>query len=166
MLSKDPGVFGVTGMAARLTYAIKRVHLDAMSRRHEGQKIFLRQQAAQRWVEWRESVLQGERPNKFNQAQLLACDHQLRAVRISISWRLSASLSTHPFPYYPCLLLYVCAFCACTGTRNDNRRRGLRGLEIVGRNDGPLDGRRPEPERCDALGSIAAMKEEGNDGCG
>lgn len=31
--------------------------LDAYARRHEGQKIYLRQAAAQRWVGWREQVV-------------------------------------------------------------------------------------------------------------
>ncbi|KAK3388403.1 hypothetical protein B0T20DRAFT_365209 [Sordaria brevicollis] len=38
---------------------LKQVLLDAYARRHEGQKIYLRQAAAQRWVGWREQVLSG-----------------------------------------------------------------------------------------------------------
>ncbi|EGO60180.1 hypothetical protein NEUTE1DRAFT_134237 [Neurospora tetrasperma FGSC 2508] len=38
---------------------LKQVLLDAYARRHEGQKIYLRQAAAQRWVGWRESVMGG-----------------------------------------------------------------------------------------------------------
>lgn len=60
---------------------VGRVLLDAYSRRHEGQKIYLRQAAAQRWVEYRKQVLQGGVPNSRNQSQLQACDRQLRAVR-------------------------------------------------------------------------------------
>ncbi|KAF5666835.1 hypothetical protein FHETE_6059 [Fusarium heterosporum] len=58
---------------------LKQVLLDAYSRRHEGQKIYLRQAAAQRWVEYRNQVLQGGPPNSRNQSQLQACDRQLRA---------------------------------------------------------------------------------------
>jgi hypothetical protein len=58
-----------------------RVLLDAYSRRHEGQKIYLRQAAAQRWIEFRESILQGERQHSGNESQLRACDQQLRLVR-------------------------------------------------------------------------------------
>jgi hypothetical protein len=58
---------------------LKQVLLDAYSRRHEGQKIYLRQAAAQRWVEYRKQVLQGGPPTSRNQSQLQACDRQLRA---------------------------------------------------------------------------------------
>ncbi|KAF5572504.1 uncharacterized protein FTJAE_1432 [Fusarium tjaetaba] len=58
---------------------LKQVLLDAYARRHEGQKIYLRQAAAQRWVEYRKQVLQGGVPNSSNQSQLRACDRQLRA---------------------------------------------------------------------------------------
>ncbi|KAI3342444.1 hypothetical protein F4824DRAFT_446121 [Ustulina deusta] len=57
---------------------LKQVLLDAISRRHEAQKIYLRQAAAQRWVEYREQVLQGQRPSTSNRRQLRACDEQLR----------------------------------------------------------------------------------------
>ncbi|KAM0339989.1 hypothetical protein ACHAPU_010706 [Fusarium lateritium] len=58
---------------------LKQVLLDAYSRRHEGQKIYLRQAAAQRWVEYRNQVLQGGPPNSRTQSQLQVCDRQLRA---------------------------------------------------------------------------------------
>ncbi len=54
--------------------------LDAFARRHEGQKIYLRQQAAQRWISWRDQVLQGQRPHSGHTSQLAACDAQLRVV--------------------------------------------------------------------------------------
>ena len=57
-----------------------RVMLDAYSRRHEAQKIYLRQGAAQRWIGWRDQVLQGERPHTGHTEQLAACDAQLRVV--------------------------------------------------------------------------------------
>jgi hypothetical protein len=59
-----------------------RVALDAYARRHEGQKIYLRQAAAQRWIEYREQVLQGNRPSSSHRRQLRACDEQLRIVCI------------------------------------------------------------------------------------
>ncbi|KAI1211672.1 uncharacterized protein F4807DRAFT_458567 [Annulohypoxylon truncatum] len=55
-----------------------RILLDAYSRRHEGQKIYLRQAAAQRWIEYRETILQGQRPKSSHRRQLRACDEQLR----------------------------------------------------------------------------------------
>ncbi|EAQ85695.1 hypothetical protein CHGG_06948 [Chaetomium globosum CBS 148.51] len=58
---------------------LKQVLLDAYARRHEGQKIYLRQAAAQRWIEWRDQVLMGGRPHSGNQQQLRAVDQQLRA---------------------------------------------------------------------------------------
>jgi len=59
-----------------------RVMLDAFARRHEGQKIYLRQQAAQRWISWRDQVLQGQRPHSGHTSQLAACDAQLRVVSV------------------------------------------------------------------------------------
>ncbi|KAI2625745.1 hypothetical protein GGR54DRAFT_512698 [Hypoxylon sp. NC1633] len=67
------------GEAEQAKAELKQILLDAFSRRHEGQKIYLRQAAAQRWVEYRESVLQGQRPNSLNRRQLRACDDQLRS---------------------------------------------------------------------------------------
>lgn len=58
----------------------RRCLLDSFARRHECQKIYLRQAAAQRWISNRDGVLQGGRPNARNQAHLMACDQQLRAV--------------------------------------------------------------------------------------
>ncbi|KAL2278919.1 hypothetical protein FJTKL_14082 [Diaporthe vaccinii] len=56
---------------------LKQVLLDAFARRHEAQKIYLRQAAAQRWIEYRELVLKA---HSGNQSQLRRCDQQLRAV--------------------------------------------------------------------------------------
>lgn len=56
--------------------------LDAYSRRHEGQKIYLRQLAAQRWIGWRSQILQGQRPHSGHREQLAACDAQLRVVSL------------------------------------------------------------------------------------
>ncbi|KAG9239663.1 hypothetical protein BJ875DRAFT_86460 [Amylocarpus encephaloides] len=57
---------------------LQQVMLDSFSRRHEAQKIYLRQAAAQRWVEWRDSILCGGRPHSGNASQLASCDAQLR----------------------------------------------------------------------------------------
>ncbi|KAG9252062.1 uncharacterized protein F5Z01DRAFT_247476 [Emericellopsis atlantica] len=64
---------------------LRQVHLDALARRHEAQKIFLRQQAAQRWIEWRDQVLQGGRPSSKTRAALHACDLQLRTELAAIT---------------------------------------------------------------------------------
>ncbi|KAI0017470.1 hypothetical protein F4780DRAFT_594065 [Xylariomycetidae sp. FL0641] len=58
---------------------LKLVLLDAFARRHVAQKIYLRQAAAQRWIEYREQVLQGQRPNSAHRRSLRACDEQLRS---------------------------------------------------------------------------------------
>jgi hypothetical protein len=58
---------------------LKQVLLDAYARRHVGQKIYLRQAAAQRWIEYRDQVLQGHRPSSSNRRQLRAVDEQLRS---------------------------------------------------------------------------------------
>ena len=70
------------GCALKRLLMCIRVLLDAYSRRHEGQKIYLRQAAAQRWVGWRDQVLQGQRPHAGHTEQLAACDAQLRAVSL------------------------------------------------------------------------------------
>lgn len=57
-----------------------RVLLDAYARRHEAQKIYLRQLAAQRWISWRDQVLQGQRPHAGHTESLAAIDQQLRVV--------------------------------------------------------------------------------------
>ncbi|KAJ4302425.1 hypothetical protein N0V88_002569 [Collariella sp. IMI 366227] len=64
---------------------LKQVLLDAYARRHEGQKIYLRQSAAQRWIEYRDQILMGGRPHVGNQAQLQACDQQLRVELANIT---------------------------------------------------------------------------------
>ncbi|CAK7267025.1 hypothetical protein SEPCBS119000_002332 [Sporothrix epigloea] len=56
---------------------LQQVHLDALARRHQGKKIYLRQAAAQRWIGWRDSVLQGKTPSAEHQASLRACDEHL-----------------------------------------------------------------------------------------
>ncbi|ROV90581.1 hypothetical protein VSDG_07422 [Cytospora chrysosperma] len=58
---------------------LKQILLDAFARRHEAQKILLRQAAAQRWIEYRGQILLGGRPNSGNQSPLRRCDQQLRA---------------------------------------------------------------------------------------
>ncbi|KAH6610832.1 hypothetical protein Trco_000852 [Trichoderma cornu-damae] len=64
---------------------LQQILLDAYARRHEGQKIFLRQAAARRWVGCRDQVLQGQRPHPGNHAQLQVLDNQLRAELGAIS---------------------------------------------------------------------------------
>ncbi|KAL2269200.1 hypothetical protein VTJ83DRAFT_4046 [Remersonia thermophila] len=64
---------------------LKQVLLDAYARRHEGQKIYLRQAACQRWIELRNQILQGGRPHAGNEAMLRACDQQLRAELVDIT---------------------------------------------------------------------------------
>lgn len=63
-------------------FSLQRILLDAYARRHEGQKILLRQAAAQRWIEYRDQILQGQRPHPGNHAQLQAIDNQLRVVSL------------------------------------------------------------------------------------
>ncbi|ROV98818.1 hypothetical protein VPNG_08420 [Cytospora leucostoma] len=58
---------------------LKQILLDAFARRHEAQKIFLRQAAAQRWIEYRAPYVLVGRPNSGNSSPLRRCDQQLRA---------------------------------------------------------------------------------------
>lgn len=72
--------FTVTGIFYNQILTSQRVLLDAYARRHEAQKIYLRQEAAQRWIGWREHTLQGERPHAGHAAGLANCDAALQAV--------------------------------------------------------------------------------------
>ena len=65
------------GQEEQVKAELQQVHLDALARRHQGQKIYLRQAAAQRWIEWRNGILQGKKPSAEHQAALQACDEQL-----------------------------------------------------------------------------------------
>ncbi|KAI0383223.1 hypothetical protein F5Y04DRAFT_287388 [Hypomontagnella monticulosa] len=66
------------GEAEQQKAELRQILLDAYARRHEGQKIYLRQAAAQKWIENRDAVLQGMRPSSAHRRQLRACDDQLR----------------------------------------------------------------------------------------
>jgi hypothetical protein len=101
-----------------------RVLLDAYSRRHEAQKIYLRQEAAQRWVGWRDSVLQGQRPHAGHTEQLNACDAQLRVVSTSKVFAPGLKADFR------------------AGTRSHHRRFYLLRHAIFRLPDGPLDNRR------------------------
>ncbi|OAA57714.1 hypothetical protein ISF_06955 [Cordyceps fumosorosea ARSEF 2679] len=59
---------------------LQHVLLDAYARRHEAQKIYLRQMAAQRCISDRKHILDssGGRPNPSNQLLLHSCDVQLQ----------------------------------------------------------------------------------------
>lgn len=61
--------------------AASRCYLDAFARRHEARKIYLRQTAAQRWIQWRDQVLMGGQPHSGVNSQLRSLDQQLRSVR-------------------------------------------------------------------------------------
>ncbi|KAL2111996.1 hypothetical protein VUR80DRAFT_8771 [Thermomyces stellatus] len=67
------------GPAEQEKAELQQVLLDAYARRHEGHKIYLRQAAANRWVERRAQILNGGRPNSSNRAALRTNDQQLRA---------------------------------------------------------------------------------------
>ncbi|KAL7623247.1 hypothetical protein AAE478_006928 [Parahypoxylon ruwenzoriense] len=73
------------GEAEQQKAELRQILLDAYSRRHEAQKIYLRQAAAQRWIEYREQVLQGQRPSNAHRRQLRACDDQLRSELVQIT---------------------------------------------------------------------------------
>ncbi|KAH7326218.1 hypothetical protein B0I35DRAFT_129145 [Stachybotrys elegans] len=84
-VAADTSVPVASGEDEQQKAELKQVLLDAYSRRHEAQKIYLRQGAAQRWVKFREQALQGGRPNSSNRSPLRACDHHLRAELAAIT---------------------------------------------------------------------------------
>ncbi|RAL65867.1 hypothetical protein DID88_005530 [Monilinia fructigena] len=59
------------------------MHFPAVTKKLK--KIYLRQGAAQRWISYRDQVLQGERPHTGHTDQLNACDAQLRAELVCIT---------------------------------------------------------------------------------
>lgn len=65
-----------------------RVLLDAYARRHEAQKIYMRQIAAQRCILARKQVLDATgSPNASNEQQLYACDVQMQQVSAPVLQR-------------------------------------------------------------------------------
>jgi hypothetical protein len=72
------------GPAEQEKAELTQVILDGFSRRHEAQKIWLRQSAVLRWVGWREAVLMGMRPDARHASALAACDVALRAVSVPV----------------------------------------------------------------------------------
>lgn len=75
-----------------------RVLLDPYSRRHEAQKIYLRQCAAQRWISYRDGILQGQRPHARHAAHLAMIDQRLQDVRFDpeyCSMALLPNICTH-----------------------------------------------------------------------
>ncbi|KAH7026215.1 uncharacterized protein B0I36DRAFT_365812 [Microdochium trichocladiopsis] len=75
----DVSVPQTTGGEAEQDLAeLRQILLDAFARRHVGQKIYLRQAAAQRWIQYREQVLQTEQSSSARRRGLKACDDQLR----------------------------------------------------------------------------------------
>ncbi|KAH8820957.1 hypothetical protein F5884DRAFT_816620 [Xylogone sp. PMI_703] len=64
---------------------LEQVLLDAYARRHEAQKIYLRQVVAQQWIGWRDNVLQGQRPHAGVMDRLNAYDEALRAELAAIN---------------------------------------------------------------------------------
>lgn len=84
---------GRGGQAEQEKAELTQVLLDSFSRRHEAQKICMRQSAAMRWVAWRDGVLQGMRPDPSHVPALVSCDQALRAVRSPfLLYRLTSSL--------------------------------------------------------------------------
>ncbi|KAH6985725.1 hypothetical protein BGZ61DRAFT_238864 [Ilyonectria robusta] len=73
------------GEEEQMKAELKQVLLDAYSRRHEGQKIYLRQAAAQRWIEYRMQALTAGRSASKTESQLRACDRQLRTELAAIT---------------------------------------------------------------------------------
>ncbi|KAK1825823.1 hypothetical protein QBC39DRAFT_38552 [Podospora conica] len=76
----DTSVPGASGGSAEQEKAeLKQCYLDAFARRHEARKIYLRQTAAQRWIQWRDQVLMGAQPHSGVASQLRSLDQQLRS---------------------------------------------------------------------------------------
>lgn len=70
-----------------------RVLLDAYARRHEAQKIYMRQIAAQRCILARRQVLDATgSPNPSNEQQLYACNVQMQQVSVPVLCGVVASV--------------------------------------------------------------------------
>lgn len=59
-----------------------RVIIDASARRFQAQKIYLQATAAMKWINQRNGILHGQKPQNGNLAQLHQTDNTLRAVFI------------------------------------------------------------------------------------
>ncbi|ODA83652.1 hypothetical protein RJ55_02167 [Drechmeria coniospora] len=81
--TRVPVTFG--GEEEQAKAELQKVLLDAFSRRHQAQKICMRQSAAERWVQTRELILCGRQPDLTSRSLLQACDHQLQSELASIS---------------------------------------------------------------------------------
>ncbi|KXJ91096.1 hypothetical protein Micbo1qcDRAFT_195898 [Microdochium bolleyi] len=69
----------IGGEAEQDLAELKQVLLDAFARRHVAQMIYLRQAAAQRWVTYRDQVMQSQQSPSGLRRALEACDDQLRS---------------------------------------------------------------------------------------
>ncbi|KFY37699.1 hypothetical protein V495_07028 [Pseudogymnoascus sp. VKM F-4514 (FW-929)] len=69
---------GRGGPAEQEKAELTQVLLDSFSRRHEAQKICMRQSATMRWVAWRDGVLLGMRPDPSHVSALVSCDQALQ----------------------------------------------------------------------------------------
>lgn len=128
---------------------LHRVLLDAYSRRHEAQKIYLRQAAVQRWLGWRDSVLQGQRPHSGHTLQLGACDDQLRVV--SLKPRPPSGPSFH-------LKVKIDLIFVCTGACGHHRWFYLLRYAIVGLPNGEMDSGRPETSGYSEMGPRKTLR--------
>lgn len=62
----------------------KSILLDASARRFRVQKIYVRAVAAARWINARNQILQGQKPNASHVAALQLAENKLRAVGLSL----------------------------------------------------------------------------------
>jgi len=94
-----------SGLAADLKPE-NRIILDAATRRFQAHKIYLRASAAMRWVQMRQQILGGEKPNGRHVNALRTIDQRLREV-CSFSIIQSRSPPTIMDPAYCHVLLYT-----------------------------------------------------------
>lgn len=89
---------------ARLTSETSII-VDAAVRRFQCQRAYLRAHAGLRWMNTRNSVLRGQKPNASHLSALQAADSTLRMVRhFSLAYQITLEFTT---PYPLCLLLVV-----------------------------------------------------------
>ncbi|KFY13880.1 hypothetical protein V492_03003 [Pseudogymnoascus sp. VKM F-4246] len=153
---------GRGGQAEQEKAELTQVLLDSFSRRHEAQKICMRQSAAMRWVALRDGVLMGMRPDPSHVPALVSCDQALRAVRYPFLLLRAVPLFSFSLAHFEAETLRLTrehhADGGDAGTRNGYRREHLQFNAQLRLHHGPLDGRRPILKKRAALAPESTLR--------
>ena len=87
--------------------SLPRLILDGHARRFKAQKIYYKAAAAMKWIDKRNSILQGQKPRNCHIPQLQQADNTLRNVRRASNCsrrypRISLNIRDRPRPHHHC----------------------------------------------------------------